>query len=162
MDNSLCEFFEEPEFGETNLAGGDDLFAIFESLDGLPEFPPFTPLEETVAASSQKVGEETTRLVSQKSTSSSAQQESEPEPETSPKSKRQKLASSEETNPDGQQRMSHITVEQNRRKQMNEHLSVLRSLMPCFYVKRVRHFVLVSCFTEQKKKECLIFFCLFV
>ncbi|KAG9448408.1 hypothetical protein H6P81_014536 [Aristolochia fimbriata] len=37
---------------------------------------------------------------------------------------------------DGQQRMSHITVERNRRKQMNEHLSVLRSLMPSFYVKR--------------------------
>ncbi|KAE8682351.1 Detected protein of unknown function [Hibiscus syriacus] len=33
----------------------------------------------------------------------------------------------------GQQRMSHITVERNRRKQMNEHLSVHRSLMPCFY-----------------------------
>lgn len=32
---------------------------------------------------------------------------------------------------------SHITVERNRRKQMNEHLAVLRSLMPCFYVKRV-------------------------
>ncbi|RLN12765.1 transcription factor SPEECHLESS-like [Panicum miliaceum] len=31
---------------------------------------------------------------------------------------------------------SHITVERNRRKQMNEHLAVLRSLMPCFYVKR--------------------------
>ena len=32
---------------------------------------------------------------------------------------------------------AHITVERNRRKQMNEHLTVLRSLMPCFYVKRV-------------------------
>jgi hypothetical protein len=32
----------------------------------------------------------------------------------------------------------HISVERNRRKQMNEHLAVLRSLMPCFYVKRVR------------------------
>ncbi|GFP91323.1 transcription factor speechless [Phtheirospermum japonicum] len=32
--------------------------------------------------------------------------------------------------------MSHIAVERNRRKQMNENLSVLRSLMPCFYVKR--------------------------
>ncbi|KAL8232109.1 hypothetical protein R6Q57_001887 [Mikania cordata] len=30
----------------------------------------------------------------------------------------------------------HIAVERNRRKQMNEHLSVLRSLMPCFYVKK--------------------------
>ncbi|KAL8199764.1 hypothetical protein R6Q57_013332 [Mikania cordata] len=37
---------------------------------------------------------------------------------------------------DEQQKVSHITVERNRRKQMNEHLSVLRSLMPCFYAKR--------------------------
>ncbi|XP_071713563.1 transcription factor SPEECHLESS-like [Rutidosis leptorrhynchoides] len=33
-------------------------------------------------------------------------------------------------------KVSHIAVERNRRKQMNEHLSVLRSLLPCFYVKR--------------------------
>ncbi|KAF3794996.1 Transcription factor [Nymphaea thermarum] len=32
--------------------------------------------------------------------------------------------------------MAHIAVERNRRKQMNEHLKVLRSLTPCFYVKR--------------------------
>ncbi|KAG0532625.1 hypothetical protein BDA96_04G123500 [Sorghum bicolor] len=37
---------------------------------------------------------------------------------------------------EGEAKMSHITVERNRRKQMNEHLTVLRSLMPCFYVKR--------------------------
>ncbi|OMO56399.1 hypothetical protein COLO4_35655 [Corchorus olitorius] len=130
-DNNICDIFEDSE----NLAGGDDLFALFESLDGLPEFPPFSPLEETPSGGTATTS---ARLVSQKSTSSSAQQEySETEPEISPKSKRQKVASSEETNPDnGQQRMSHITVERNRRKQMNEHLSVLRSLMPCFYVKR--------------------------
>ncbi|XP_015084947.1 transcription factor bHLH71-like [Solanum pennellii] len=34
------------------------------------------------------------------------------------------------------QRMTHIAVERNRRKQMNEHLSVLRSLMPESYVQR--------------------------
>ncbi|GLT81267.1 hypothetical protein SLA2020_526600 [Shorea laevis] len=34
------------------------------------------------------------------------------------------------------QRMTHIFVERNRRKQMNEHLSVLRSLMPESYVQR--------------------------
>ncbi|KAK8656059.1 hypothetical protein V6N13_108618 [Hibiscus sabdariffa] len=124
MDDSLSDLFEEAELG-------DDLFSFFESFDGLPEFPRFTPLEETAVASCRK------DLVTQKSTSSSAQHDSsEPEPETSPKSKKPKLASSEETNPDGQQRISHITVERNRRKQMNEHLSVLRSLMPCFYVKR--------------------------
>lgn len=35
------------------------------------------------------------------------------------------------------QRMTHIAVERNRRKQMNEHLRVLRSLMPGSYVQRV-------------------------
>ncbi|KAJ9182050.1 hypothetical protein P3X46_006083 [Hevea brasiliensis] len=32
--------------------------------------------------------------------------------------------------------MSHITIERNRRRQMNEHLKVLRSLTPCFYIRR--------------------------
>ncbi|GMJ13599.1 SPEECHLESS [Hibiscus trionum] len=132
MDDSLYELLEDAELGPR---GDDDLFAFLESFDGLPEFPPFTPLEETAVSGCRKDGEETTTLVTQKSTSSSAQRDSS-EPETSPKSKKPKLASSEETNPDGQQRMSHITVERNRRKQMNEHISVLRSLMPCFYVKR--------------------------
>ncbi|OIW13556.1 hypothetical protein TanjilG_29297 [Lupinus angustifolius] len=35
------------------------------------------------------------------------------------------------------QRMIHITAERNRRKQMNEYLSVLHSLMPESYVQRV-------------------------
>ncbi|XP_054818776.1 transcription factor bHLH94-like [Prosopis cineraria] len=34
------------------------------------------------------------------------------------------------------QRMTHIAVERNRRKQMNDYLSVLRSLMPDSYVQR--------------------------
>ncbi|XP_018434553.1 transcription factor bHLH94-like isoform X2 [Raphanus sativus] len=34
------------------------------------------------------------------------------------------------------QRMTHITVERNRRKQMNEYLAVLRSLMPPSYAQR--------------------------
>lgn len=35
------------------------------------------------------------------------------------------------------QRMTHIAVERNRRKQMNEYLAMLRSLMPPSYVQRV-------------------------
>ncbi|KAJ0099135.1 hypothetical protein Patl1_20307 [Pistacia atlantica] len=133
MSDCLSDFFDEPELAE------DDLFAIFESLDSVTDFPPATLLDETVVSSYQE--EKGARLASQKSTSSSILQESETELETSPKSKRQKINnaatnSSDEALPDGQQRMSHITVERNRRKQMNEHLSVLRSLMPCFYVKR--------------------------
>ena len=156
---SLSEFLEEvqPEFGDTAF-DGDDLFAIFESLDSVTDFPPVTPLDEAVVSS--KESEETRRSVSQKSSSSNALHdfdETNNELETSPKSKRQKISASaaatassdQEVNPDGQQRMSHITVERNRRKQMNEHLSVLRSLMPCFYVKRVSFFT------------CTIFFVFF-
>jgi hypothetical protein len=36
------------------------------------------------------------------------------------------------------QRMTHIAVERNRRRQMNEYLAALRSLMPDSYVHRVR------------------------
>lgn len=35
------------------------------------------------------------------------------------------------------QRMTHIAVERNRRRQMNDYLSVLRSMMPPSYVQRV-------------------------
>lgn len=35
------------------------------------------------------------------------------------------------------QRMTHIAVERNRRRQMNEYLAVLRSLMPDSYIQRV-------------------------
>ncbi|PON97197.1 Basic helix-loop-helix transcription factor [Trema orientale] len=34
------------------------------------------------------------------------------------------------------QRMTHIAVERNRRRQMNDHLNVLRSLMPTSYIQR--------------------------
>ena len=45
------------------------------------------------------------------------------------------------------QRMTHIAVERTRRKQMNEHLSVLRSLMPESYVQRVCFLLLFVSFT---------------
>ena len=152
-------FDDHDQFGTdghvNKLASGDDLFSILESLEA--DVVDFPPLDETGFAGSKFESEETTsstRLVSQKSTSSSTFQElSETELETATKSKRLRVStatansntwstttSEEEAvlNPsDGQVKMSHITVERNRRKQMNEHLSVLRSLMPCFYVKRV-------------------------
>lgn len=63
------------------------------------------------------------------------------------------------------QRMTHITVERNRRKQMNEYLSVLRSLMPDSYVQRVpsltlslSSFLFLSlCYREIKKRVTFIF-----
>ncbi|CAA7042464.1 unnamed protein product [Microthlaspi erraticum] len=67
------------------------------------------------------------------------------------------------------QRMIHIAVERNRRKQMNEHLRVIRSLLPGSYVKRgdqasiiggVIEFVrdleqLQQCLESQKRERVL-------
>ncbi|KAJ7536673.1 hypothetical protein O6H91_12G077100 [Diphasiastrum complanatum] len=67
------------------------------------------------------------------------------------------------------QRMTHIAVERNRRKQMNEHLRVLRTLMPGSYVQRgdqasiiggAIEFVkelqqLLQCLEEQKRRKLL-------
>ncbi|KAL2339654.1 hypothetical protein Fmac_007594 [Flemingia macrophylla] len=126
MDDTLISgIFEDKEFG------GDDLFAILESLES--DFPPINEAAGLAISNFSKEGLPST-------SSSAPHHDSETELEIEPKTKRQKLlitpSTPEEPNPDGQQKVSHITVERNRRKQMNEHLSVLRSLMPCFYVKR--------------------------
>ncbi|KAL8048422.1 hypothetical protein ABFX02_07G064500 [Erythranthe guttata] len=52
------------------------------------------------------------------------------------KSKRKRPRSTKTSEEVESQRMTHIAVERNRRKQMNEHLRVLRSLMPSSYVQR--------------------------
>ena len=54
------------------------------------------------------------------------------------KNKRKRPRSTKTTEEVEIQRMTHIAVERNRRKQMNEHLRVLRALMPNSYVQRVR------------------------
>ena len=65
-------------------------------------------------------------------------------PTTRPVRKRRRRArsckSTEETET---QRMTHIAVERNRRRQMNEYLAALRSIMPEAYVQRVRARVVV-------------------
>ncbi|KAM0934143.1 putative transcription factor bHLH family [Dioscorea sansibarensis] len=50
--------------------------------------------------------------------------------------RRRKPKSSKNKEEAESQRMTHIAVERNRRRQMNEHLSVLRSLMPDCYIQR--------------------------
>ncbi|KAG6431236.1 hypothetical protein SASPL_109314 [Salvia splendens] len=52
------------------------------------------------------------------------------------KSKRKRPRTSKTVEEVESQRRTHIAVERNRRKQMNEHLRVLRSLMPSSYVQR--------------------------
>ncbi|KAF8411406.1 hypothetical protein HHK36_003955 [Tetracentron sinense] len=56
---------------------------------------------------------------------------------TSGRRKRRRTKSCKNKDEVENQRMTHIAVERNRRKQMNEYLTVLRSLMPASYVRRV-------------------------
>lgn len=125
-------FFEDSEF--------EDIFSILENLENVEEFP---PLDHETRRRGRGGGGGV----------SEAEVEHLAGYNIIPKSnKRQKLmintttpattttTTTGEENPQGegqQTRISHITVERNRRKQMNEHLTALRSLMPSFYVKRV-------------------------
>jgi hypothetical protein len=59
---------------------------------------------------------------------------------TSRRRKRRRAASPKNDEEIECQRMTHIAVERNRRKQMNEYLAVLRSMMPRSYAKRVSYF----------------------
>ncbi|PRQ21341.1 putative transcription factor bHLH family [Rosa chinensis] len=59
-----------------------------------------------------------------------------PPPATTGRRKRRRTRSSKNKEEMENQRMTHIVVERNRRKQMNEYLAVLRSLMPTSYVQR--------------------------
>ncbi|KAG2303607.1 hypothetical protein Bca4012_062344 [Brassica carinata] len=53
-----------------------------------------------------------------------------------PRRKRRRTRSNKNKEEIESQRMTHIAVERNRRKQMNEYLAVLRSLMPSSYAQR--------------------------
>lgn len=62
-----------------------------------------------------------------------------PPPPTTGRRKRRRTRSTKNKEEIENQRMTHIAVERNRRKQMNDYLAVLRSLMPSSYVQRVSH-----------------------
>ena len=64
---------------------------------------------------------------------------------TNSRRKRRRTRSSKNKEELENQRMTHITVERNRRKQMNEYLAVLRSLMPPSYVQRVSFYLSLFC-----------------
>lgn len=74
-----------------------------------------------------------------------------PQPTTG-RRKRRRTRSTKNKEEIENQRMTHIAVERNRRKQMNEYLAVLRSLMPSSYVQRVS-FLLSHKKTKVKKRE---------
>lgn len=58
-------------------------------------------------------------------------------PATREKRKRKRTRPTKNKEDVENQRMTHIAVERNRRRQMNDHLGVLRSLMPPSYIQRV-------------------------
>ncbi|KAF5739761.1 transcription factor bHLH94 [Tripterygium wilfordii] len=60
----------------------------------------------------------------------------EPPPVQAGRRKRRRTKSTKNKEEIENQRMTHIAVERNRRKQMNDYLAVLRSLMPSSYVQR--------------------------
>ncbi|CAN7039215.1 unnamed protein product [Brassica rapa subsp. trilocularis] len=135
MQEIISDFLEECEFVDTSLAG-DDLFAILESLEGAGEIsstPASTP-RDGIASSNELVKDQIHETSSPKR---NKRKRLETDKEEDEEEDGEGEGEGEEDNKqDGEQKMSHVTVERNRRKQMNEHLTVLRSLMPCFYVKR--------------------------
>lgn len=169
----LCNRLEvQTKLADTKFAGPaspEDLFSIFEGLDAeLARFDHQLRHQDIEAAVGTAVGPQLVRKQSSSSVTGGLFHESETEMVMEatlamPRSnKRPRLSGStaaavlldDDNNvninnypQDGQQRVSHITVERNRRKQMNEHLAVLRSLMPSFYVKRVRLLTYTYCET---------------
>jgi transcription factor SPEECHLESS len=121
MGDIIADLFSESEFGSTP----EDLLRILETLEeGSLKGHAFCQTIKTTQLNCQKDGGKTITG-------------NEEAPMVGMKRKRTASLDS----PGAQHsptKVSHITVERNRRKQMNEHLTILRSLMPCFYVKRVR------------------------
>lgn len=58
-------------------------------------------------------------------------------PPVTARRKRRRIKSTKNKEEVENQRMTHIAVERNRRKQMNDYLAVLRSMMPPSYAQRV-------------------------
>ncbi|KAK8914442.1 Transcription factor SPEECHLESS [Platanthera zijinensis] len=161
MGDALSEIFEDPEFSRSiSLAGAaadtspENLFSILETLQDINgDVLPFSMFEEPIFSPNliddhrTVVMRTTSRDSNGLNTRGSRRCETDEEEEDggagASRRKKMKFAAeadgaAAEEGQDGQPKVSHIAVERNRRKQMNEHLVVLRSLMPCFYVKRVR------------------------
>ncbi|KAL7146188.1 hypothetical protein ABFS83_06G024300 [Erythranthe nasuta] len=135
-DNNIAEFFEEThEFCDAAANNiPDDIFSILEALETASA--DCSNLNNNHTLNDDNDDDDDAAFEFHKSSLIRAFQPDSPHESN----KRQKLNinafASASASASEQPRITHITVERNRRKQMNEHLSVLRSLMPCFYVKR--------------------------
>ncbi|KAI3712529.1 hypothetical protein L1987_71087 [Smallanthus sonchifolius] len=110
-----------PDFADPSA---DDIFSILEGVSD--EYFTLTPLDETECGVNHGGLH---HLVSPSGVQEATLEEFS-------RTKRQKVLEQGYENSEGAVKTTHVTVERNRRKQINEHLAVLRSLMPCFYVKR--------------------------
>lgn len=99
-----------PHFNELHLSNPNPDASTTTPPDDQPEFQ--LPLDNTVSITSNM-------------------------PSSSTRVKRRRAKSKKNKEEIENQRMTHIAVERNRRKQMNEYLSELRALMPDSYVQRV-------------------------
>ncbi|KAJ3692180.1 hypothetical protein LUZ60_012530 [Juncus effusus] len=127
MGEIFMDLFEENSLFDpillTGATSSGNFFSIVETLeDASLELHPFPLIDKSTSL----LGSNIAKRVDYKMNSVK---------EIRAGTKRKRSESNEVTAKKGH-KMSHITVERNRRKQMNENLVVLRSLMPCFYVKR--------------------------
>lgn len=141
----------QPAASDNGGGGGDDgdddddsYFLRFQSLPSLPAVP---PPRGGAGAAHQVVDEqegskqtvdaggvsESTTLVQQADGGGGRAEKAGEQGKSGRRKRPRTVKTSEEVE---SQRMTHIAVERNRRRQMNEYLRVLRSLMPGSYVQR--------------------------
>ncbi|KAJ1278841.1 hypothetical protein BS78_04G110200 [Paspalum vaginatum] len=151
MGDGMCEILIDDHCElRRNVSGAEDLFSILETWEdcmtsggggggsSAAATPAFSRSCTSGGAESSAVGGAARPTAGNRRRRSSGSDE-EGGVGGAPVQKKQKGSAVPEdvaAGDDGATKMSHIAVERNRRKQMNEHLAVLRALMPCFYVKR--------------------------
>jgi transcription factor SPEECHLESS len=145
MGDGLCELLVDGPCDQLRkVSDAEDLFSILETweecMNGGPAGGAATAFtsQSCTGGSSVASGGATRPTAMGNSRRRSGFDELANKASGAPVQKKLKGAAAPAPDDDGAGKMSHIAVERSRRKQMNEHLAVLRSLMPCFYVKRVR------------------------
>lgn len=107
MDNQSLHGYWDPNSSPEACTGGADHRPSLLAVDG--SLPPAAAVEQAAATLSAAAG----------------------------RRKRRRTRTCKNKEELENQRMTHIAVERNRRKQMNEYLAVIRSMMPPSYVQRV-------------------------
>ncbi|TKW36915.1 hypothetical protein SEVIR_1G013100v4 [Setaria viridis] len=150
MADGLCELMVDGHRDLRHLSGAEDLFSILETweecMNGGGGGGGGGSSEAMPAYSQSSTGGSDSGAVAGARPAANSRRRSRDEERGvgrgAPVPKKQKVSAAaaitaqDAAADEGAAKMSHIAVERNRRKQMNEHLAVLRSLMPCFYVKR--------------------------